>query len=162
MMAIVLADLVEYAIHRTLHEVKWLWPIHAVHHSVEHMDWLADSRLHFLEPLVMRALQALPEGGQTDSVVGLRGPAAEIADHRHRRIRSGQQRPSRRAAAERRDELAPPQQIGRRPGPQRPGSGRLGAYFARFHTTTAGAPPADGAGLVHFSSSPLSVRLVRF
>src|SRR5216683_2414874 len=59
-MAIVLADLVEYAIHRTLHEVKWLWPIHAVHHSVEHMDWLAGSRLHFLEPLVMRALVLIP------------------------------------------------------------------------------------------------------
>ena len=59
-MAIVLADLVEYAIHRTLHEVKWLWPIHAVHHSVEHMDWLAGSRLHFLEPFVMRALVLVP------------------------------------------------------------------------------------------------------
>src|SRR5690242_18093801 len=33
LMVIVLADLVEYAIHRSMHEVKWLWPIHAVHHS---------------------------------------------------------------------------------------------------------------------------------
>ena len=32
--ALVLADLVESVIHRTLHEVKWLWPLHAVHHSV--------------------------------------------------------------------------------------------------------------------------------
>ena len=55
-----LADLVEYAIHRTMHEVKVLWPIHAVHHSVEHMDWLAGSRLHFLEPLVTRALVLIP------------------------------------------------------------------------------------------------------
>jgi sterol desaturase/sphingolipid hydroxylase (fatty acid hydroxylase superfamily) len=59
-MAIVLADLVEYAIHRTMHEVKFLWPIHAVHHSVEHMDWLAGSRLHFLEPLVTRTLVLIP------------------------------------------------------------------------------------------------------
>ena len=59
-MAIVLADLVEYAIHRTMHEVKFFWPIHAVHHSVEHMDWLAGSRLHFLEPFVMRALVLVP------------------------------------------------------------------------------------------------------
>jgi len=59
-MAIVLADLVEYAIHRTMHEVKFLWPIHAVHHSVEHMDWMAGSRLHFLEPLVTRTLVLIP------------------------------------------------------------------------------------------------------
>ena len=45
-MAIALADLVKYAICRTLHEVKWLWPIHAVHHSAEHMDWLAAHREH--------------------------------------------------------------------------------------------------------------------
>lgn len=57
---LVLADLVEYAIHRTMHEVPWLWRIHAVHHSAEHMDWLAGSRLHFLEPLVTRALVLLP------------------------------------------------------------------------------------------------------
>ena len=59
-MAILLADLVEYGIHRTMHEVKFLWPIHAVHHSVEHMDWLAGSRLHFLEPLVTRSLVLIP------------------------------------------------------------------------------------------------------
>ena len=59
-MAILLADLVEYAIHRTMHEVKFFWPIHAVHHSVEHMDWIAGSRLHFLEPLVTRTLVLIP------------------------------------------------------------------------------------------------------
>jgi sterol desaturase/sphingolipid hydroxylase (fatty acid hydroxylase superfamily) len=59
-MAILLADLVEYAIHRTMHEVKFFWPIHAVHHSVEYMDWLAGSRLHFLEPLVTRTLVLIP------------------------------------------------------------------------------------------------------
>lgn len=59
-MAIVLADLVEYSIHRTMHEVKFFWPIHAVHHSVEHMDWIAGSRLHFLEPLVTRTLVLIP------------------------------------------------------------------------------------------------------
>ena len=48
------------AIHRTMHEVKLLWPIHAVHHSVEHMDWIAGSRLHFLEPLVTRTLVLIP------------------------------------------------------------------------------------------------------
>jgi sterol desaturase/sphingolipid hydroxylase (fatty acid hydroxylase superfamily) len=59
-MAIVLADLVEYAIHCRMHEVKFFWPIHAVHHSVEHMDWIAGSRLHFIEPLVTRTLVLIP------------------------------------------------------------------------------------------------------
>ena len=57
---LVSADLVEYAIHRTMHETPWLWRIHAVHHSAEHMDWLAGSRLHIIEPLVTRALVLLP------------------------------------------------------------------------------------------------------
>lgn len=57
---LVCADLVEYAIHRCMHEIPALWRIHAVHHSVEHMDWLAGSRLHILEPLVTRALVMLP------------------------------------------------------------------------------------------------------
>ncbi|HEY4250084.1 MAG TPA: sterol desaturase family protein [Roseomonas sp.] len=55
-----LADLVEYTIHRSMHEIPALWRFHAVHHSVEHMDWLAGSRLHILEPLVTRAMVMLP------------------------------------------------------------------------------------------------------
>lgn len=54
------ADLVEYWLHRTMHETPWLWRIHAVHHSAEYMDWMAGSRLHILEPLVTRALVMLP------------------------------------------------------------------------------------------------------
>ncbi len=57
---LVSADLVEYGIHRAMHEIPFLWRIHAVHHSVEHMDWLAGSRLHILEPLATRALVLLP------------------------------------------------------------------------------------------------------
>ena len=57
---LVTADLVEYTIHRTMHEVPALWRIHAIHHSAEHMDWLSGSRLHILEPLVTRALVLLP------------------------------------------------------------------------------------------------------
>src|SRR5262245_22713979 len=37
-----------------------------------------------------------------------------------------------------------------------------GAYFARFHTSTAGGPPTDGAVFVYFSSSPATVKFVRF
>jgi len=59
-LVILAADAVEYISHRAYHEVPWLWRIHAVHHSPEHMDWLSGSRLHFLEPLMTRALVLVP------------------------------------------------------------------------------------------------------
>ena len=57
---IVCADFVLYWSHRTFHEVPWLWKIHAVHHSVEHMDWLAGSRNHFVQAIVDRSLAMVP------------------------------------------------------------------------------------------------------
>ncbi len=57
---LVTADLMEYATHRAMHEVPALWRFHAVHHSVERMDWMAGSRLHILEPLVTRTAVMLP------------------------------------------------------------------------------------------------------
>jgi sterol desaturase/sphingolipid hydroxylase (fatty acid hydroxylase superfamily) len=53
---VLVADLVQYVVHRAYHQVPALWRLHAVHHSVEHMDWLAGSRLHLLEVLVTRTL----------------------------------------------------------------------------------------------------------
>lgn len=57
---LVTADLMEYATHRAMHEIPALWRFHAVHHSAERMDWMAGSRLHFLEPLVTRTVVMLP------------------------------------------------------------------------------------------------------
>ena len=54
------ADVMEYATHRAMHEVPALWRFHAVHHSIERLDWMAGSRLHFLEPLVTRTAVMLP------------------------------------------------------------------------------------------------------
>lgn len=57
---IVCADFVLYWSHRLFHEVAWLWPIHAVHHCVEHMDWLAGSRNHIFQTIVDRSLAMVP------------------------------------------------------------------------------------------------------
>ncbi len=57
---ILVADLVQYAAHRALHEVPLLWRLHAIHHSAAHMDWLAGSRLHVLEVLLVRTLVLAP------------------------------------------------------------------------------------------------------
>lgn len=55
-----LTDFVQYWLHRALHKVPFLWKFHAVHHSTKAMDWLAASRMHFLEIIVLRALTVIP------------------------------------------------------------------------------------------------------
>ncbi|MCO1334793.1 sterol desaturase family protein [Microbulbifer sp. OS29] len=57
---IICADFVLYWEHRLYHEIKFLWPIHAVHHSVETMDWLAGSRGHFIQTFSERAMVMVP------------------------------------------------------------------------------------------------------
>ena len=57
---ILCADFVLYWSHRLFHETPKLWPIHAVHHSVEHMDWLAGSRNHIVQTIIDRSLAMVP------------------------------------------------------------------------------------------------------
>lgn len=60
LLIILLADLVQYWTHRAYHEVPLLWRLHAVHHSVKSMDWLAGSRQHVLELIITRTLVLAP------------------------------------------------------------------------------------------------------
>jgi len=55
-----LADLVQYWVHRAFHRLPWLWRFHAIHHSIRELDWLAGSRLHLVDVVVTRALVVLP------------------------------------------------------------------------------------------------------
>jgi lathosterol oxidase len=57
---IICADFVLYWSHRLFHEVPRLWKIHAVHHSVEYMDWLAGSRNHIIQTIVDRSIAMIP------------------------------------------------------------------------------------------------------
>jgi lathosterol oxidase len=57
---VVVADLAQYAVHRTFHRVPWLWRFHEIHHSARAMDWLASSRLHLLDIVVTRGLSFVP------------------------------------------------------------------------------------------------------
>lgn len=56
----ILTDLVQYWVHRAFHRVTWLWRFHAVHHSAQVMDWLASSRMHLAEIVVLRGLTVIP------------------------------------------------------------------------------------------------------
>ena len=53
-------DLVQYGFHRAFHEIPWLWRFHSVHHSAKHMDWIAGSRMHLFEIVLLRAFTTLP------------------------------------------------------------------------------------------------------
>lgn len=59
-LAVFVADLAQALLHRTYHNLPWLWRFHAVHHSSRHMDWLAGSRIHLLEILLTRSVVLLP------------------------------------------------------------------------------------------------------
>ena len=58
--AVVVSDMAYYIAHRLLHEVPWLWQFHAVHHSIEHMDWLAAVRVHPCEQLFTQICKIMP------------------------------------------------------------------------------------------------------
>lgn len=60
LLAVFLADLAQALLHRTYHNVPWLWRFHAVHHSSRRMDWLAGSRIHIAEILMTRTMVLLP------------------------------------------------------------------------------------------------------
>lgn len=53
-------DVMQYFFHRAFHEIPWLWKFHAVHHSARSMDWIAGSRMHLFEVILLRAFTTLP------------------------------------------------------------------------------------------------------
>ena len=58
--AVVLGDVLVYWFHRACHRFDFLWRFHAVHHSAEHLDWLAAHREHPLDGLCTQLCQNLP------------------------------------------------------------------------------------------------------
>jgi len=57
---IVLGDFLLYWGHRLQHRVGFLWRIHSIHHSIEHLDWLAAHREHPLDTIYTVALVNFP------------------------------------------------------------------------------------------------------
>jgi sterol desaturase/sphingolipid hydroxylase (fatty acid hydroxylase superfamily) len=60
LLAIVVADLAQYATHRAFHKIPFLWHFHSIHHSIRTMDWIAGSRSHFVDILLTRSLILIP------------------------------------------------------------------------------------------------------
>lgn len=59
-LAVLVADVAEYWIHRAFHEVPFLWGFHAIHHSSKALDWIAGSRSHLVDDVVVRAFILVP------------------------------------------------------------------------------------------------------
>lgn len=57
--AIVIGDFIGYWTHRW-HHTRQLWDYHAVHHSAEIVDWLTAVRLHPVNDIISRVMQASP------------------------------------------------------------------------------------------------------
>lgn len=57
---VMLGDLLVYWGHRLQHAWEPLWRFHAVHHSVESLDWIAAHREHPLDGLYTQTLMNLP------------------------------------------------------------------------------------------------------
>lgn len=58
--AILLGDVCVYWFHRASHHFDFLWRFHAVHHSSEHLDWIAAHREHPVDGILTQLAMNLP------------------------------------------------------------------------------------------------------
>lgn len=71
---LVLSDFLIYWGHRLQHNVGFLWRFHKVHHSAEHLDWLAAHREHPIDSIYTIGLINLPAfimGFPLESITGV-------------------------------------------------------------------------------------------
>ncbi|MFN4154676.1 MAG: sterol desaturase family protein [Paracoccaceae bacterium] len=57
---VIVADIGYYTAHRLCHAVPFMWQFHAVHHSIEEMDWLATHRVHPVDQIFSTLMSLLP------------------------------------------------------------------------------------------------------
>lgn len=71
LLGLVVGEIGTYWGHRLSHEIPWLWRFHAIHHSTEHMHFLANTRTHPVDMVVTRLFGLVPL-----YVIGLAGASA--------------------------------------------------------------------------------------
>lgn len=59
-LAVVLGDVAVYGFHRASHRFELLWRFHSVHHSSEHLDWVAAHREHPVDGVLTQLCQNAP------------------------------------------------------------------------------------------------------
>lgn len=60
LLMLVIADFIQWNVHRLLHRSPWLWEFHKVHHSVEEMGFAAHLRYHWMETIIYKSIQYIP------------------------------------------------------------------------------------------------------
>jgi len=56
----VVADFIQWNVHRQLHAHSWLWKFHQLHHSVKEMGFAAHLRFHWMETVVYKSVLYVP------------------------------------------------------------------------------------------------------
>lgn len=56
----IIADFIQWNVHRMLHHVPWLWEFHKLHHSVKEMGFAAHLRFHWMETIIYKTIQYVP------------------------------------------------------------------------------------------------------
>jgi sterol desaturase/sphingolipid hydroxylase (fatty acid hydroxylase superfamily) len=59
-LAVLIVLVGQYWAHRLTHQVPFLWRFHAVHHSIENMDWLASARVHPIDQVFTHGAVVIP------------------------------------------------------------------------------------------------------
>jgi len=92
-LAVLIVLLGSYWGHRLSHTVPFLWRFHAVHHSIEQMDWIASGRLHPLDAAFTNACFLAPlivlgyDGGVFGGVAVFPFTALALFQHSNTRLR---------------------------------------------------------------------------
>lgn len=71
--ALVISDVAFYLVHRLFHKIPWMWKFHAVHHSIQEMDWLAAHRVHPIDQILTKggSLLLIFALGLSDAAIGI-------------------------------------------------------------------------------------------
>jgi len=56
----IVADFIQWNIHRLLHRVPLFWEFHKVHHSVKVLGFAAQLRFHWMETIIYKSIQYIP------------------------------------------------------------------------------------------------------
>lgn len=82
-LVLLVAELGFYAMHRMFHAVPFLWRFHAVHHSIEQLDWLAAHRVHPVDQALTATASVLPVIllGFSDGAVAIWGVSYFLQSH---------------------------------------------------------------------------------
>ncbi|MDG4895312.1 sterol desaturase family protein [Mesorhizobium sp. WSM4976] len=91
---VLIADIGFYFAHRAFHAIPVLWNFHAIHHSIEDLDWLAGHRIHPVDQVLTKSASFIPVyllgfTGESIAIFALIFHAHALLLHANVRLRIG-------------------------------------------------------------------------